>query len=187
MIRTFPPLARKTILYGLICGLAFIPVRLTLNFVLDSSHAIGLTLWLYVAGYAILLSHWSKKSLSSLTFPLMLLFLAIFLAKSMTAFWIFALVVIGWIRSGICFQTSMASKLWIEVVLVTIGGVLAVAFTPRIALASSLGIWMFFLVQALYFAVFDGAYAAKADTPKPDSFEQARTLAEDILAARSAP
>ena len=47
---------RNTILYGLVCGLAFIPVALTLNAVIPWSLAVGLTLWLGIewAGYYLL-------------------------------------------------------------------------------------------------------------------------------------
>jgi hypothetical protein len=187
MIRTFPSLIRKTIFYGLIWGLAFIPICVTLNLALDASYAIGLALWLCVAGDAILMSRWSNSSLSSLTFPLMLLFLAIFLVKSVTAFWLLALLVIGWIRSGICFQTSPASRLGVEVVLIITGCFLAGAFTFGSTLAASLGVWMFFLMQALYFVIFEDGSNLTADTLQPERFEQARTLAEDILSARLEP
>jgi hypothetical protein len=184
MMKTFPTPLPTTLFFGLICGLAFIPMRLVLDSVLAAHSAIGLTLWLYVAGYAILLSRWSKKGLWPITFPLLLLFLLIFLAKSMIAFLLFTLVVIGWIRSGICFRSSIRAKLWVELLLGAIGTILAAAFSPASAAAGSLGVWMFFLVQALYFVIVDDFSPAKEIPHQPDPFERARTLAEDILSTR---
>ena len=97
---------RKTIFFGLICGLSFIPANLALNYMLPGLSVIYLTLWLYAAGYSLLLSRWSKKSILSSGFPLLLLFVTSFLVDSIAVFYLLSLVVISWIRSGICFQKS---------------------------------------------------------------------------------
>ena len=65
---------RTTIFFGLICGLSFIPANLALSYLLHGASVINLTLWLYAAGYALLLSRWSKKPILSAGFPLLLLF-----------------------------------------------------------------------------------------------------------------
>jgi len=172
---------RTTIFFGMICGLSFFPLNLALNYIFSWSSAICLTLWLFVSGYAFLLIRWSEKKFLSIVFPLLILFLSIFLVKSTTAFFLLALVVIGWIRSGICFQKPAGIRLAVELLLSFVGGVLVVAFTPGSAIAWGLGIWMFFLVQTLYFVFIEYAGNIEEETAKMDPFEQASRQAETIL------
>ena len=114
---------RTTIFFGLICGLSFIPANLALSYLLHGASVINLTLWLYAAGYALLLSRWSKKPILSAGFPLLLLFVTSFLVDSITAFYLLSLVVISWIRTAICFRNS--------------GGVKLVVATNRLTLSSA--------------------------------------------------
>jgi hypothetical protein len=174
---------RTTIVFGLICGLSFIPLSLLLNSVIAWTSAICLALWLYVAGYGILLNRWSKKNLVSIIFPLLILLLAIFLMDSVAAFFLLALIVISWMRSGICFQKSAWIRLAVELLLCITGGVLISAFTPGSLSAWALGVWMFFLVQSLYFVIFDTAALNTPEKHETDFFERARKHAEDILSA----
>ena len=69
----------KTIAYGLACGLSFVPLSLTIDTVISWPSAFCLTLWLFISGYAILLSRWSNTALISIVFPLLLLVPTIFL------------------------------------------------------------------------------------------------------------
>ena len=173
---------RTTIFFGVICGLSFIPLNFALNYIFSWSGAICLTLWLFVSGYVFLLIRWSEKRFLSITFPLLILFLTIFLAKSTTAFFLFALIVISWIRSGICFQKYTGIRLAVEMLLSFVGGILVVTFAPGTAISWALGIWMFFLVQALYFVFIE--YTGNIDeeeTAEMDPFEQAGSQAEAIL------
>ena len=172
---------RNTILYGLFCGLAFVPLSLTLNAFFVWSSAVCLTLWLFLAGYAILLSHWRKKALISSVFPLLLLVPAIFLSYSMVLFFILALMVISWIRSAICFQKPGALGLAVELLLCLLGAVLVPVFTPGSVFAWALGVWMFFLVQALYFVFFEPTANRKEEPTRVDAFERANKQADRIL------
>ena len=172
---------RTTIFFGMICGLSFIPLDLALNYLFSWSSAICLALWLYVSGYSFLLIRWSKKVFLSIAFPLLILFLIIFLVKSTTAFVLLALVVISWIRSGICLQKYVGIRLAVEMLLSFVGGVLVVAFTPGSESAWALCIWMFFLVQALYFVFIEYAGNIEEETAQMDPFEQANRQAETIL------
>ena len=114
-------------------------------------------------------------------FPLMLLFLAIFLVESTTSFFLLALVVIGWIRSGICFRKRAAIRLIAEVLLGFVGGILLTAISPGSAIAWALGVWMFFLVQTLYFIPFEDTDNLEEETVEMDPFEQTSRQAETIL------
>jgi hypothetical protein len=172
---------RNTILYGLFCGLTFVPLSLTLDTVLSWPSAFSLALWLFISGYAILLTRWSNTALISIVFPLLLLVPTIFLVNSRALFFLLALSVISWIRSGICFQKRVGMRLAVELLLCFLGAVLLHGFTPGSVLGWGLGIWMFFLVQALYFAFFAPADHQQEESSRLDAFEQASRQAERVL------
>ena len=172
---------RNTILYGLFCGLSFVPLSLTLATVLSWSSAFCLALWLFISGYAILLSRWSNTALISIVFPLLLLVPTIFLVNSSVLFFLLAIIVISWVRSGICFQKPGAIRLAVELLLFILGGILVVVFTPGSLFAWALGVWMFFLIQTLYFVFFEPADNQQEGSSRLDAFERASKQAERIL------
>ncbi|MHC1728397.1 MAG: hypothetical protein AB9866_20740 [Syntrophobacteraceae bacterium] len=53
------------------------------------------------------------------------------------------------------------------------------------AAAWALGVWMFFLVQSLYFVLTGNAGDLEEAETVPDPFEKARRQAEEILSAGS--
>ena len=114
----------KTIAYGLACGLSFVPLSLTLDTFISRPGAFCLTLWLFISGYAILLSRWSNTAVISIVFPLLLLVPTIFLMNSSVLFFLLALIVISWVRSGVCFQKRWAIRLTVELLLCILGGIL---------------------------------------------------------------
>jgi len=172
---------RTTLFFGLICGLSFIPANLALNVVLHGPSVIYLTLWLYAAGYSLLLSRWSNKPIQSSGFPLLLLFIMSFLVNSIAAFYLLSLVVISWIRSGICFRNPRGLKLLVELLLCVFGGLPAAVFTPGSVSAWVLGIWMFFLIQSLYFVIFENRAIRSEVQYETDPFERASRQTEAIL------
>jgi len=174
---------RTTILFGLICGFAFGPLCFAMNYLVSWSSAICLSFWMVVAGYATLLSYWSKQRLQSIAFPLLFLLLTIFLMDSTVGFYILALIMVSWIRSGICFKKAGWMRFAIELLLCTLGGVLVVSFTPGSIFAWSLGVWMFFLVQSFYFVIFDIGSNVTEDYYMTGLFERAQKRAESILSA----
>ena len=172
---------RTTIFFGLICGLAFIPLNLALTDMLPGSNLNYLILWMYAAGYSLLLSRWSKSSILSIGFPLLLLLATSFLVESIAAFYILTLVIISWIRSGICFRNPGALNLMVELLFCAFGGFLMVLFTPASDFAWMPGIWMFFLIQSLYFVIFENETIKPDDPYDIDPFERASRQAETIL------
>ena len=172
---------RNTIFYGLFCGLSFVPLSLIFNALISWSSAVGLTLWLFVSCYAVLLSRWSNTALISIVFPLLLLVPTIFLMDSMVLFFLLALIVIAWIRSGICWQKPGAIRLAVELLLCFLGAVLVHVLTPGSMFGWALGVWMFFLVQALYFVFLGPADDQQEEFIKIDAFERASGQAERIL------
>jgi hypothetical protein len=172
---------RTTIFFGLLCGLSFIPANLALNYVLHGPSVFNLTLWLYAVSYSLLLSRWSKKPILSSGFPLLLLFVTSFLVDSIAAFYLLSLVAISWIRSGICFRNPCGTKLVVELLLCVFGGIPVAVFTPGSAFAWVLGIWMFFLIQSLYFVIFENRAIMPENQYETDPFERASRQAEVIL------
>ena len=172
---------RTTIFFGLVCGLAFIPVNLALNYVVRGPSVNYLILWLYAAGYSLLLGRWSKNSILSIGFPLLLLLAMSFQVDSMAAFYLISLAIISWIRSGICFRNPSALQWAVELLLFTFGGILVMVFTPGSASAWMLGIWMSFLIQSLYFVFFENRAIISEDQSEADPFERASREAETNL------
>jgi hypothetical protein len=174
-----------TVVFGLICGISLIPLNLVLNNLLFRPSAICLSLWLFTAGYAVLLGRWSRQRLMPVSYPVLILLLTVFVVQSISAFFFLALAIISWVRSGLCYPDRSRIRLVVELLLCLAGGALVTVFTPGSTLSWALAIWLFFLLQALYFAIFDG----KASTlhaeyeQEVDPFERASRRADDILSA----
>ena len=170
---------RTTVFFGLICALLFIPLSLGLCNIISWPRAVNMILWLYLAIYGFLLTRWAGKTALSILFPLVLLLIIIFVVKSNSTFLLFALVIFSWIRSGICFQKPFSRVLIIEIFLTLGGAVLAGGFTPDFMFTRALGIWMFFLVQSLYFVFLD--HGNLKENASSDPFEEAMMQAEKTL------
>ena len=171
---------RSTIVWGLIGGLVYIPLCSAMS-LLFWPLGIRLTLWMLLTGYAVLLSRMASRPLRSIGMPLLLLLLAVFLIKPATTFLFTAFVMLSWIRSGICFKRkSRAKRLAAEMGLGLVSGLLAFGAVPEVTLVWALGIWLFFLIQSLYFVLFE--YETDPQTKiNPDPFEAAKMAAEKIL------
>ena len=170
---------RTTVIFGLICALLFIPLTLGLCSFVSWTLAFGIILWSYLTIYGFLLTRWAGKSVLSILFPLFLLLIILFVVKMNSAYLLFALVIFSWIRSGICFQNSFSRVLVIECFLTLGGAALITCFTPNSTFTWSLGIWMFFLVQSLYFVIL-GDRGPKEQVAA-DPFEEAMMQAEKII------
>ena len=143
-----------TIFFGLMCGLFFIPVSMVLHYLIYWPLTFRLTIWSYLALYGLLLTKWGKVSPFSIVFPLLLLLIPIFWGDSNTAFLLLALGILSWIRSGICFQRPLRKMLGAELVISLGGGALVAYLDPHSTITWAMGVWMFFLVQSLYFVLF---------------------------------
>ena len=172
---------RLTIVWGLISGLVYIPLCAALSLMVFWPLGIRLSLWILLAGYAVLLSRWALRPLRSISLPLLLLLLSAFLIQSATAFLFTAVLVLSWIRSGICFKAKpMLNRFGTEMILGLGNGLLVYGTAPGATLVWALGVWLFFLIQALYFIVFEHQSDWQAKI-KVDPFEKAKMAAEKIL------
>ena len=176
---------RLTIVWGLIGGLAYIPLCSALSLMVFWPLGIRVSLWLLLAGYAVLLSRWASRPLRSIGLPLLLLFLSAFLIQSATVFLFTAFAILSWIRSGICFKRkSLIKRFGAEMILGLGSGLLVSGAAPDATLIWALGVWLFFLIQALYFVLFE--YRSDSRTRiQVDPFEKAKMAAEKILSGRA--
>jgi hypothetical protein len=112
---------------------------------------------------------------------LLLLLLSAVLIESATAFFFTALVMLSWIRSGIFFKRKpLLKRLGVEMGLGLGSALLVSGATPGVTLVWALGVWLFFLIQALYFVLFE--YQSDTQTKiEVDPFEKAQIAAEKIL------
>lgn len=172
---------RATLIFGLICAMTFIPANLMLSSVHQVPGSYYLILWLYTAVYAVLLSRWGKNSIFSIGFPLLLLFVMAFQVDSVTVFYLLSLAITSWIRSGICFKNPSGLQILVEVLLCGFGSILVLMFTPDSEFAWMSCIWLFFLIQAFYFLVFENRALIPKALIGTDPFDRASEQAETIL------
>lgn len=174
---------RTTILLGGLGGLAWLMVDPVLgwHWIRPMRH-FGL-IWLLTALYALLLVRWSRCGLVAVVFPLAVLGLWGWHLPCARSTIVMALVILSWVRSGVCFPGPPGRALMREALVCGGGGILVAALAPYSTLSGAAGIWLFFLVQALFFAIFETGAGASAHRAAGDPFERSRRQAEKILAA----
>jgi len=173
---------RTTLVFGLLSGLAFVPAQMAAGWFFHPGPAFRIVIGAVIGLYALLLTRWGRAGRLSALFPVLVL-MAFAILGTHRGFLILALLVLGWVRSGICFPGSMTGRILAEAALGLGGGLLVQSFAPHTPVAWALGIWMFFLVQSLYFVLIAPADDAAAPGG-PDGFEDARRRAEAILSGR---
>ena len=183
MKSTAKPL-RSTIIWGLIGGLLYIPLCVGLSYFMLWPMSFQVSLWVLLAGYGILLSRWAPKSLGSITLPLLLVLLSALFIGSTSTFMFISLVVLSWIRSGVCFKEKpFLKRFGTETGLGLATGLLLSGAIPGVTIAWALGIWLFFLIQALYFVLLD--HSTDPETKiEIDPFEKSKMAAQKILSNR---
>ncbi|MBU0484035.1 MAG: hypothetical protein KKB30_05930 [Proteobacteria bacterium] len=172
---------RTTIIYGLLCGLFFVPLVTILRPFFPWSGAVSFVLWLALAGYGIILAGWGGKNKLAVFFPLVVLLVFSFWHNSVGVFAGSGMVILSWVRSGICFTDKMGKRITAELVICAGGGLLVTGFVPQSPVMLALGLWMFFLVQSLYFVVLDDLPGESSSQIEADPFDQARREAEKLL------
>ena len=172
---------RTTLVYGLLCALTVVPAAGILAGYTGGSLAFRLMLWAALCGYAVLLARWGDRGVGALLLPLALL-LGIALWPGIDAvFFFLALGVLAWLRSGIYFNRYPIRATVAETTAAAGGAGLIALLNPTGAVAWSVSIWLFFLMQALYFFIVPVADGAPAAARSEDPFEQARREARRIL------
>lgn len=172
---------RTTVVFGLISALLIFPVVELLTRRWGWPAAFKLTLWADLALYTLLLVRWSKSRLLPALFPLAILLGAALWPWSYTGFFLLGLGVFSWIRSGICFKAPPLRLIIAETVTMVGGAALAAAWAPVSSLSWALALWLFFLVQSLYFFIMPGLTEKSAGARERDPFEVAVQEAEKML------
>jgi len=174
---------RTTVVFGLLAALAAVPLLAALGPWVPGPRALALAVWLCLAVYALLLARWARTGTPGILFPLLLLLLFALAGDSLPLFLLLAAAVLSWIRSGVCFPGRPLRAAVTELLLSLGGGALVLSFAPASPATWALGLWMFFLVQSLYFVLSGhaGEEEAGEDPMTADPFEQARAQAERIL------
>jgi hypothetical protein len=138
-------------------------------------------LWADLALYGVLMARWSGVRLLSLLFPLAILLGSALWPGAYSSFFILALGVFAWMRSGLCFQGAPLRALSAEVL--TLGGAagLLLFFGSHSSVAWALTICLFFLIQSIYFFIVPTRRSISKTRSEKDPFEQAVEEAKKVL------
>lgn len=131
--------------------------------------------------YSLFLCRWSKTEFISVLFPLLLL-TGVGLFHQHAGSLIFIFCIFSWIRSGICYSKTPLRAVLAEVVTLVGGfGIALFCWSPSV-LMFSLSVWLFFLIQTLYFYIVpELAEENTMVNGRADSFERARRELERLL------
>lgn len=172
---------RTTVVYGLISGCAVVPAALLLSQYSAWPTAFKLTLWADITFYGVLLARWSGTRLLPLIFPLVVLLGAALWPGLYGGFFVLALGVFTWMRSGICFQETPIRTMMAEVVTMFAGTTLLLFFRGHTPTVMALNVCLFFLVQSLYFFWVPVRRSEQGSGVYTDTFEQAAAHANKIM------
>lgn len=172
---------RTTIVFGLLSALMiFIVIGLPVGR-WGGALAFKLALWLDLALYSVLLVRWSNRRLLPALFPLALLLAAALWPWSPSGFLLLGLGVLSWVRSGVCFKAPPLRLLTAETIATAGGAGLLALLSPASALTWALTLWLFFLIQTLYFYIMPGLAEGPAAPRCQDPFEAAFNEAQKML------
>jgi len=138
-------------------------------------------MFLCLAAYAAFLARWSGRALRAVFAPLLILATVAVFAGSVTGFVVPAAAGLSWIRSGICFSGSMPRRVCAEAIACPAGLALVWLLQPPGAYGWALGMWMFGLIQALYFVVVDAEHTGQPEKQGQDRMAKAHRRAGALL------
>ncbi|MGD9052016.1 MAG: hypothetical protein PVI38_05000 [Desulfobacterales bacterium] len=172
---------RTTIVWGLLGTTIYVPASAFLHSLLPWPLGDQLFLWALLAVYGLMLSRWAFKPFSAVALPIILLLIAALFINSTATFTCVALGIFGWMRSGICFRhKSVAIRFAAEIGLGVGAGLAMSAVVLTATVSAALGIWLLFLIQTLYFVIFEYRQEP-TNRLDVDPFDRARMAAEQIL------
>lgn len=172
---------RVTVIYGLISAALVWPSAVLLAVPLGWTTAFKLMLWMSLSGYGFILAHWNKKTKWAPIFPLALLLGSALWPDNIGAFFFMVLGALSWIRSGISFNHTPFRALIAETITIFGGAALVATLNPHTAVTWSLSIWLFILIQSLYFLIVPLPSSQKENMPPQDPFNHACRNVQRIL------
>jgi hypothetical protein len=174
---------RTTLVYGLVSTLTVMPFAGLLAGLIGWPISFKLVLWLDLFIYAVLLARWSGKGIGAIVFPTALLLGTALWPGVYSGFFLFGLGVFSWVRSGCCFCGTPIRAIAAEVITVGGGAGLMTLLSPGTTITWAIGIWLFFLVQTLYFFIVPAIDSSDGNRTFEDPFEQACREAQRVLDA----
>ena len=172
---------RTTLVHGMISAMTVMPLVWLLAGPMGWPMAFKLVLWVDLFIYAILLARWSGEGIGKIVFPMALLFGTALWSGVYTGFFFLGLGVFSWVRSGICFRATPIRAVAAEIITVGIGVGLVALLSPASTITWAISIWLFFLIQAVYFFIVPATVAAPSVETPQDNFEMARNGAQRVL------
>ena len=143
--------------------------------------ALNAAIFLCLAAYSAFIARSSGRSLRALFAPLFMLAAVMAAAGSVTGFVVPAAAGLSWIRSGICFPGSLLRRVCAEAITCAAGLALVRLLQPPGPYGLPLSIWMFSLIQALYFVVIDAERSGQTEPPIREKIEEAHCRADVLL------
>jgi len=174
-------IVRTTLVFAMLSALAVMPLAWTLAGLTGWATAFRLLLWTDLFVYALLLANWSGKRPATILLPMVLLLGAALWPGGTGAFLYMGLGVLSWIRSGICFNGAPLRALAAETLAVAGGAGLVAILGPATTVTWAISIWLFFLVQALYFFIIPIPAVQAAASIAADPFERAYREATRVM------
>ncbi len=170
---------RQTIVWGIICGLMYVPgVYFALRF-FSAEISIRLVLWLFISGYVVLLCRGARVNRGHVGIFLVMLFGSVFFISSFTGYILFGMLVFSFLRTGVCFTQNRLSGGLTEILLTFAAGVTIAKYCGDSLVSQAMGVWMFFLLQSIFFIVFPSEN--KKESPTADPFESAKKHMDEIF------
>ena len=172
-----------TILYGLFGAAAFVPSIMAMGWVLKWPLPYNLTVWSLLAGYSLILGRMGGQGLKPVVAPLAALLAGALIINDRSVVLAIHLAGLIWLRSGLLRPGRALVKIAAEILTACGGAAMVAWFNPATPLALALSVWLFFLIQSLYFFMVEDVQGSSAREPafKTDPFEQARRRAEAML------
>lgn len=172
---------RTTVVFALISGALVVPLALLLTTYLPWSTAFKISLWGDLALYGVLMARWGGARLYFLLFPVAILLGTALWPGTYHGFFLLALGVFSWMRSGICFQGAPLRAILAEVMTIVGSAALLLVFGAYTSGAWALNICLFYLVQSLYFFIVPVRLTKFVDPVPEDQFEKAVEEATKVL------
>lgn len=163
----------------LFAGVMSLPLRL-----IPRPAALNTAMFLGLTGYAGFLARMSGKNYRDFFAPFWLLSAVLAVAGSVAGFVIPAAAGLSWFRSGICFPGSIPRRVFAEGITCPAGLLLAWMLQPPGLLGWTLSVWMFWLIQALYFLAVGSEPSPGPERSPWQRLETAHRRTETLLRER---
>ncbi|MBF0102090.1 MAG: hypothetical protein HQK77_14400 [Desulfobacterales bacterium] len=171
---------RMTLFMGLVFAILFIPFIVIVGQLLNIKYAIQATLWCYTTLYVLYLTKYLQLRIHLIVFPLFFAGIMIISNLTFNQYILLLAGMIGWIRSGLSKQKH---RIIVEIIIFSVTGVWFSQVVAGHRMMWCLNIWMFFLIQSLYF-VFDDAKSSdqfKVEAGQLDPFIKLQKQMEEII------